>query len=94
MWRCPNDASRILFSCETKETGEQCLSGGWVRLKGDATCATSGGAVSELKCGRVFEQMSERLRSRPDLAKKVGATFVWEIMSSGQKAAEWGKPAW
>ena len=32
MWRHPSKACRILFSCVVKETGKECISGGWVEI--------------------------------------------------------------
>jgi len=31
MWK---DADKVLFSCQVQETGEKCLTGGWVRIQG------------------------------------------------------------
>jgi hypothetical protein len=93
MWRCPSFPNRILFVCETKETGEQCLSGGFVEMKDGAADETVN-AVSlagNLKSRLIFEAMSEKLRNMPDMADKVSAAVVWEITSGGEKAGEWGK---
>ncbi|XP_023321911.1 peroxisomal multifunctional enzyme type 2 isoform X2 [Eurytemora carolleeae] len=31
MWK---DADKVLFSCQVQETGEKCLTGGWIRIQG------------------------------------------------------------
>ena len=44
-----------------------------------------------LKSDAVFEGMIAQLKSRKDIAKKIGAVFGWVITKEGKEVAEWSR---
>ena len=90
MWQ---NGSEILFTCKVQETGQECLSGGWVELRagaGDERAQNSAGN-SNLKSAAVFAELARRLEAQPEMSAKVGAVFKWVITDEqGKPADEWG----
>lgn len=86
MWK---DNDTILFTCVVKETGKECLSGGWVKMN-SSQASSNLTSSSSLKSEAVFEEMKKRMESHKDIVAKVGAVFQWNITKNGKLAGQWG----
>jgi (3R)-3-hydroxyacyl-CoA dehydrogenase / 3a,7a,12a-trihydroxy-5b-cholest-24-enoyl-CoA hydratase / enoyl-CoA hydratase 2 len=88
MWK---DGNKVLFTAEVKETGKECLSGGWVELNGQSGSSGNSGNGGSLQSDKVFDEIANRLKSQPELVSKVGAIFQWNITQNGKTANVWSK---
>ncbi|TRY67110.1 hypothetical protein TCAL_07644 [Tigriopus californicus] len=100
-WKINNE--KISFSCVVKETGQECLNGGWIILRSyqDDKQSDDGGGRKQspdmeqklgttLKSDVVFQAMERRLKAKPDMVNKVRAVFHWIITNSqGKPASHW-----
>ena len=41
----------------------------------------------------LFEEMANRAKSQPGVAKKINAVFLFDITKNGKSAAKWSKSA-
>ena len=92
MWQ---EGCKIYFACFIKETGKECLSGGWAELKdinnnNNSNQVQSTRSASVLASDKVFAEMGQKLKERPEMAAKVGAVFQWVITKDGKQANSWG----
>ncbi|ROT80353.1 hypothetical protein C7M84_000910 [Penaeus vannamei] len=85
MWK---EGARVFFTCSVKETGKDCLTGGYVDIVESGASAESASAPSkpELASAAVFHEMSQRLAGDPDMAKKSEGCFPVEH-KLGQEAS-------
>ncbi|KAK3579995.1 hypothetical protein CHS0354_025319 [Potamilus streckersoni] len=89
MWK---EGSRVFFQCKVVENGNVCLSGSYVDLNEDASAVkvtTTPQASPGLQSDMVFHEMAKQMGSRPGLAKKIGAIYLWNITKDGQQASQW-----
>lgn len=88
MWK---EGARVFFTCSVKETGKDCLTGGYVDIVESGASAESASAPSkpELASAAVFHEMSQRLAGDPDMAKKVKAVFLWNINLDKKPVGQW-----
>ncbi len=77
------------------ETGDTCLSGGYIDLNGSSSASTGVSAGSgespptNLGSTAVFQAMGAQLSA--DVVKKVGAIFQWNITKGGKIVAKWSE---
>ncbi|XP_063611565.1 peroxisomal multifunctional enzyme type 2-like [Penaeus indicus] len=88
MWK---EGARVFFTCSVKETGKDCLTGGYVDIAENGAPTESASTLSkpELASAAVFHEMSQRLAGEPDMAKKVNAVFLWNISLDKKPAGQW-----
>lgn len=84
MWK---EGSRVHFECKVVETGDKCLSGGYIDLNINDKVPASSGPSNELKSTAVFKMLGSQVNA--DVVKKVGAIFQWNITKSGKVVAKW-----
>ncbi len=48
-------------------------------------------AGSDLNSGVIFNEMENRRKAQPGMAKKVNAIFLWNITKNGKVAGQWSK---
>lgn len=96
MWRSSTQNSRIHIQCRVKETGEICLSGGYVDAIGDvpsvakpANHQTAEKAIqppsskdSSRLDEKVFNEMAARVKQNPQVVDTVKAVYQWNILPS------------
>ena len=89
MWK--ESEGLVLFECKVVETGQPCLTGGWVQL----SSSLSKQPVKEVNAGSllgsdaIFEKMSNHLATNPKI--DVEAIFRWIIIAADkQPKAQWG----
>ncbi|PAA61389.1 hypothetical protein BOX15_Mlig019735g2, partial [Macrostomum lignano] len=83
MWRAEQPAGRVLIECVVKETGEVCLSGGYVdTVPSSASGASSPAATDAAAAGgsaAIFNVIAAKLTANPDLAGGANAVFLWSL---------------
>ena len=88
MWIEADDM--VLFECCVVETGNPCLTGGWVQLSpasGPKEIAEP--EMKKLQSDAVFNQMSSHLAQNPQI--DVRAIYRWIITSSSKEPlSQWG----
>ena len=92
MWK---EGKKILFTCTVIETGKDCLTGGWVELSKEISDVNNndgnGNRVEAVASDSVFKELANKLDSQPNLASKVGASFLWNITRDGVTISQWGR---
>lgn len=75
------------------ETGDICLSGGYIDLNNGTSGGSTGGPGNSMGGGLGSTAMFQMLGSQvnADVVKKVGAIFQWKITKDGKVAATWSK---
>ena len=89
MWK--ESEGLVLFECKVVETGQPCLTGGWVQLSSSLSKQPEKEATSEnaLESDAIFEKMSNHLATNPKI--DVEAVFRWIITAADkQPKAQWG----
>ncbi|KAK7067870.1 hypothetical protein SK128_015783 [Halocaridina rubra] len=87
MWK---EGSRVFYTCRVKETGKDCLTGGYVDIVEDGTTSTMATSPSaKLGSAAVFQEMGKRISQDPDVVKKVNAVFLYKIMVNKALAGQW-----
>lgn len=90
MWK---DGSRVIFRCVVKESGEACLTGGYVDLTSAPSdspakkeaAPSDGGAGSA-----IFQQLAKRVTDQgPALANKVRGRFLFNITVGKKQEGQW-----
>ncbi len=73
------------------ETGNVCLSGGYIDLNNSSGPAASsvGGPDNNLGSTALFKILGSQINA--DTVKKVGAIFQWNITKDGKIAAKWSE---
>ena len=85
MWKEPDNV--VLFECTVVETGQPCLTGGWVQLSSSVPKEPE--TEMNLQSDAIFEKMSNHLASNPKI--DVQAIYRWIITETNkQPAAQWG----
>uniref|UniRef100_A0A1I8FF53 SCP2 domain-containing protein n=1 Tax=Macrostomum lignano TaxID=282301 RepID=A0A1I8FF53_9PLAT len=83
MWRASNPLAGCLIECVVKETGEVCLSGGYVdTVPSSASGASSPAATDAAAAGgsaAIFNVIAAKLTANPDLAGGANAVFLWSL---------------
>ncbi|XP_076034051.1 peroxisomal Multifunctional enzyme type 2 isoform X1 [Oratosquilla oratoria] len=86
MWK---EGGRVFFRCITTETGQSVLSGGYVDIHMNKENGNISSSPSTLGSSEVFMKMSEGVSASPDIVKKVGAIFLWNILVDKKPATQW-----
>ncbi|XP_066944489.1 peroxisomal multifunctional enzyme type 2 [Macrobrachium rosenbergii] len=86
MWK---EGTRVFYMCSVKETGQKCLTGGYVDIVETSATNESFSSASTLGSATFFQEMARRLAGDPSLVKKVNAIFLWNINSKGTLAGQW-----
>ena len=89
MWK--ESEGLVLFECKVVETGQPCLTGGWVQLSSSLSKQPEKevNAGSLLGSDAIFEKMSNHLATNPKI--DVEAIFRWIIIAADkQPKAQWG----
>jgi len=74
------------------ETGKLCLTGAYIDLHwGETTSRPAVVANATVKSSAVFQQIADRLKSKPDLAKTVNAVYLFNITAGGAIVAQFSK---
>lgn len=80
--------------------GENVLTGGYIDLNSSyatAAAATSGSGATSADGGALpstalFEQMKDMVTTAgPELVKKIGAVYFWNITVNGKTVTQWSK---
>lgn len=79
--------------------GENVLTGGYIDLNSSyatAAAATGSGTISAdggaLPSTALFEQMKDMVATAgPELVKKIGAVYFWNITVNGKTVTQWSK---
>ncbi|XP_060062745.1 peroxisomal multifunctional enzyme type 2-like [Ylistrum balloti] len=88
MWK---EGNRVMFQCKVAESGDICLSGGYMDFH--AASAASASAVppqvSGLKSDMIFEEIGRRAKDEPGMVKKINSVFQFNITKDGKTATVW-----
>lgn len=93
MWR---EKNRIHFETISVEANQKVITGAYVDLHGIEINPKENGAISLFstssttrKSDAVFGMMSEKVKSQPDICKKVNGVFLYKITSGGKEVGRW-----
>ncbi|XP_068206099.1 LOW QUALITY PROTEIN: peroxisomal multifunctional enzyme type 2-like [Palaemon carinicauda] len=86
MWK---EQSRIFYTCSVKETGQKCLTGGYVDIAESPAASEKLSPALTLGSAAVFQELSRKLAQDPSVVKKVNAIFLWNINVNGKLAGQW-----
>lgn len=88
MW-LEKDERRVYFDCKVVENGTQVISGAYVDLHGiksagETTSApkstpSEAGSGPGMVADKIFEEISLKLKEKPDLAKSINAVYAFQI---------------
>lgn len=82
---------RVYFDCKVVENGTQVISGAYVELhnivkpsggQSSTSTAQTGASSSsgpEMAADKIFEEISLKLKEKPDLAKSINAVYAFQI---------------
>ncbi|XP_076814204.1 peroxisomal multifunctional enzyme type 2-like [Clavelina lepadiformis] len=87
MWK---EGSRVFLRMIVVETGDACLTGSYIDLVdsgSEKVQESEPESAVKLSSDILFEGAAERLK--PDIVKKVGAIFQWNITKDGKVAKSW-----
>eukprot|EP00794_Sanderia_malayensis_P013874 gene13874-15322_t len=89
MWQ---EGRRIHFVVKVKESGDNALTGGYVDLHSSnepEAAEESEESVDSLKCEAVFNEIANKVKDMPEVAKQINGVFLWKITNNGQEAGQW-----
>lgn len=90
MWK---EGSRVFFQTMVVENGNVCLTGGYVDIVDDIRVGAGVGGQqndeAQLQTDYIFQELSDRLKERPHLVKRVNAILGFKITKGGKTVREW-----
>nr|AGC26171.1 17beta-HSD4 [Azumapecten farreri] len=89
MWK---EGNRVMFQCKVAESGDVCLSGGYIDFHAAPAASATTAApqvATDLKSDLIFEEIGRRAKDEPAMVKKVNSVFQFNITKGGKTAAVW-----
>jgi 3-hydroxyacyl-CoA dehydrogenase/3a,7a,12a-trihydroxy-5b-cholest-24-enoyl-CoA hydratase len=89
MWK---EGSRVFIQCKVVETGKFCLTGAYVDLHDthSTTSELSQPTGQQLTSDALFDELTQRIKARPDFAKIINALYLFDITDGANKTlSQW-----